>query len=61
MIKLVNLSFSYLNPDNTPVSETPLISRVNLEISEGEFVLVSGPTGSGKSTFLKTQIGRAHV
>lgn len=59
MIKLVNLSFSYLNPDNTPVSETPLISRVNLEIGGGEFVLVSGPTGSGKSTFLKTLNGLA--
>ena len=59
MIKLVNLSFTHLNPDNTPVSETPLLSRVNLEIAEGEFILVSGPTGSGKSTFLKTLNGLA--
>ena len=59
MIKLVDLSFSYLNSDNTPVSETPLISRVNLNIGEGEFILVSGPTGSGKSTFLKVLNGLA--
>ncbi|NBW73637.1 MAG: ATP-binding cassette domain-containing protein, partial [Microbacteriaceae bacterium] len=54
MIKLRDLSFSYLKPDGSPTAETPQLSRVNLDIQAGEFVLVCGPTGSGKSTFLKT-------
>lgn len=59
MIRLSDLSFSYLKPDGTPVRETPQLNRVNLEIAEGEFVLVCGPTGSGKSTLLKTLNGLA--
>ncbi|NBW73648.1 MAG: ATP-binding cassette domain-containing protein [Microbacteriaceae bacterium] len=59
MIKLRDLSFSYLKPDGSPTAETPQLSRVNLDIQAGEFVLVCGPTGSGKSTFLKTLNGLA--
>ena len=59
MIKLKDLSFSYLKPDGTPVTETPQLNRINLEIHEGEFVLVCGPTGSGKSTLLKALNGLA--
>ncbi len=33
---------------------TPALHDVNLEIPEGELVLVVGPTGSGKSTLLRT-------
>lgn len=32
--------------------ETVALSRINLEISNGEFVSVMGPSGSGKSTLL---------
>jgi energy-coupling factor transport system ATP-binding protein len=59
MIEIKNLTFSYLKPDGTQKSEEPQLSRVNLEILPGEFVLVCGPTGSGKSTFLKTLNGLA--
>lgn len=59
MIKLKDLSFSYIKPDGTPLTETPQLNRVNFEIHEGEFVLVCGPTGSGKSTLLKTLNGLA--
>ena len=59
MIKLLDLSFSYLKSDGSTLSETPQLSRVNLSIAPGEFVLVCGPTGSGKSTFLKTLNGLA--
>jgi energy-coupling factor transport system ATP-binding protein len=59
VIKLKDLSFSYLKPDGSPVTETPQLNRINLEIHEGEFVLVCGPTGSGKSTLLKALNGLA--
>ena len=59
MIEIRNLSFSYLNADGNQKSEDPQLSRVNLKITQGEFVLVCGPTGSGKSTFLKTLNGLA--
>ncbi|NBQ97459.1 MAG: ATP-binding cassette domain-containing protein [Bacteroidetes bacterium] len=59
MIRLKEFSFSYLRPDGSPASETPLLNRVNLNIPKGEFVLVCGPTGSGKSTLLKALTGLA--
>ncbi|MEY4417901.1 MAG: hypothetical protein RIQ88_339 [Actinomycetota bacterium] len=59
MISIKELEFSYLRPDGLPVRETPLLKNVNIEIAQGEFVLVCGPTGSGKSTLLKTLNGLA--
>lgn len=59
MIELKDLSFSYLKSDGSKVSETPQLNNVNLTIPAGEFVLVCGPTGSGKSTFLKALNGLA--
>lgn len=59
MIQLKDLTFSYLKSDGSKVSETPQLNNVNLTINAGEFVLVCGPTGSGKSTFLKALNGLA--
>ncbi|NDC47620.1 MAG: ATP-binding cassette domain-containing protein [Micrococcales bacterium] len=59
MIKLSEVTFDYLRPDGTAVTETPQLNRVNLEIAAGQFVLVCGPTGSGKSTLLKVLNGLA--
>ncbi|MEN9343204.1 MAG: hypothetical protein RIR24_791 [Actinomycetota bacterium] len=51
MIKLKNFTFTYKNGDEAK------LNRVNLEIEEGQFVLVCGATGSGKSTLLKALVG----
>jgi energy-coupling factor transporter ATP-binding protein EcfA2 len=59
MIELKNLTFSYLNSAGATLSEEPQLNRINVSIADGEFVLVCGPTGSGKSTFLKTLNGLA--
>jgi len=53
VIKITDLSFGYSG------AESLVLRRANLEISDGEFVLVCGPTGSGKSTFLKLFSGLA--
>ena len=46
MIKLTNVSFKY----KTGVHA---LNNINLEINDGEFVYITGTTGSGKSTLIK--------
>jgi putative ABC transport system ATP-binding protein len=48
MIRLCNLERSY----NTPAGQTWVLRRINLEIREGEFITIMGPSGSGKSSLL---------
>ena len=46
MIKLSNVSFRYK-------SGVHALHKINLEIKDGEFVYVTGTTGSGKTTLIK--------
>ena len=45
--KLEALSFTY------PAGSAPALNDVDLEVKEGEFLLVIGPSGGGKSTLLR--------
>ncbi|MBN1897168.1 MAG: ATP-binding cassette domain-containing protein [Spirochaetes bacterium] len=47
VLKVENLNFNY-----TPGSSY-ILSDVSLEIYKGEFIIIVGPRGEGKSTFLK--------
>ena len=51
MISLKNFTFSYKNGDE------PKLNRVNIKVDAGQFVLVCGATGGGKSTLLKALVG----
>jgi energy-coupling factor transport system ATP-binding protein len=45
-IELHDVSFTYWE------AEEPSLRDINLEVEVGQFVLITGPTGAGKSTFL---------
>lgn len=49
MIPLKNVERSY----KTKAGQTGILRRINLEIHEGEFITVMGPSGPGKSSLLK--------
>jgi energy-coupling factor transporter ATP-binding protein EcfA2 len=43
-INLQNVSYKY------PITKTPVLQNINLQINEGEFIAIVGPNGAGKST-----------
>lgn len=53
MIKAKNLSFDYVRQD----SITSVLEDFNIHVKEGEFVVIMGHNGSGKSTFAKLANG----
>lgn len=44
-----------------PGAETPAVNRLNLEIEDGEFLVLIGPSGCGKSTSLRMLAGLEDV
>jgi energy-coupling factor transport system ATP-binding protein len=50
-INLQNVSYKY------PLTKTPVLQNINLQINEGEFVAIVGPNGAGKSTLCYTLAG----
>ena len=51
LIEFNSFSFSYLN-SNGVESEARSLDNINLEINDGDFVLLCGPSGCGKTTLL---------
>ncbi len=51
LVTLENVTYQY------PLTETPVLKNVSLDINEGEFVAVIGPNGAGKSTLCYTISG----
>ena len=49
-IRIENLSYSYVGEDEQPI---PVLKNLSLDIREGEYVVILGHNGSGKSTFAK--------
>ncbi|MBO4415799.1 MAG: ATP-binding cassette domain-containing protein [Lachnospiraceae bacterium] len=47
MLSVKDLTFTYPNADK------PAVHNVDLKVDEGEFIVLCGKTGSGKSTFLR--------
>jgi putative ABC transport system ATP-binding protein len=53
IVSLQSVTYSY-DRDQAAIS---VLAGVDLEVREGEFVVVAGPSGSGKSTFRALTIG----
>ena len=53
-IHIENLSYSYVGEDEKPI---PVLKNLSLDIREGEYVVILGHNGSGKSTFAKILSG----
>lgn len=51
-IKLVDGYFEWENFENNEKTNEFCLKKIDLEIRKGEFVVVTGPTGSGKSSLL---------
>lgn len=51
IVNLQNVTYKY------PLTESPALKDVNLQVNEGEFVAVVGPNGAGKSTLCYTLAG----
>jgi energy-coupling factor transport system ATP-binding protein len=50
-INLQNVTYKY------PLTKTPALQSINLQVNEGEFVAIVGPNGAGKSTLCYTLAG----
>ena len=44
-----------------PGADTPAVDKLNLEIGDGEFLVLVGPSGCGKSTSLRMLAGLEDV
>ena len=51
IVNLQNVTYKY------PLTDTPALQNINLQVDEGEFVAIVGPNGSGKSTLCYTLAG----
>lgn len=51
IVHLKNVTYKY------PLTKTPALQNINLQINQGEFVAVIGPNGAGKSTLCYTLAG----
>ena len=53
MIKCTNVSFKYIKNSEGLNEEKYAVKDVNLEVKKGEFLVILGHNGSGKSTIAK--------
>jgi len=51
IVNLQNVTYKY------PLTDSPALQNINLQVNEGEFVAVIGPNGAGKSTLCYTIAG----
>lgn len=51
IVNLQSVTYKY------PLTDTPALQNINLQVNEGEFVAVIGPNGAGKSTLCYTIAG----
>jgi len=51
IVNLQNVTYKY------PLTDSPALQNINMQVNEGEFVAIVGPNGAGKSTLCYTIAG----
>ncbi len=51
IVNLQNVTYKY------PLTDSPALQNINLQVNQGEFVAIIGPNGAGKSTLCYTVAG----
>jgi len=51
IVEVINVIYKY------PLTDSPALQNINLQVNEGEFVAIIGPNGAGKSTLCYTLAG----
>ena len=51
VVNLQNVTYKY------PLTDSPALQNINLQVNEGEFLAIIGPNGAGKSTLCYTLAG----
>jgi len=51
IVNLQNVTYKY------PLTDSPVLQNISLQVNEGEFVAIIGPNGAGKSTLCYTLAG----
>lgn len=54
---VMNVNINEVNVNNGMFKKKTLLKDINLDINAGDFVLILGGAGAGKSTFIKTLMG----
>lgn len=57
LYKIEDLTFSYNNMIEPGNGDTQILKKINLTINEGEYLVLCGKSGSGKTTFLRNLKG----
>jgi energy-coupling factor transport system ATP-binding protein len=51
IVEVINVTYKY------PLTDSPALQNLNMQVNEGEFVAIIGPNGAGKSTLCYTLAG----
>jgi energy-coupling factor transport system ATP-binding protein len=51
IVEVINVTYKY------PLTDSPALQNINMQVNEGEFVAIIGPNGAGKSTLCYTLAG----
>ena len=53
LLNVENLTFTYPRQEKDTGVQKPALEKVSFQVQEGEFVVVCGESGCGKTTLLK--------
>lgn len=61
LFRLTDLKLGYKTPESQEQQSRMVLSNINKTILQGTFTIITGPVGSGKTTFLRALLGEVDV